>query len=402
MINDEKDNPFTVAPVVNQSFEVAFNYPVHFVRDSFAPENLCICESIDRLKEGRCHRVAVYVDSGLASARPHLVQQIRDYFAAHTDSLELAGGVRMIPGGAAAKRGYTHLSAVLTELGNLHLDRQSFVLGIGGGSMLDALGVAVSLVHRGLRMVRMPSTVLSQNDAGVGVKNGVDEHGQKNFLGTFAPPFAVINDLSLLDSLPEEHWRGGISEAFKVALIKDRAFFDFLCSHADLLRRRDKDSMAELIRRCAEIHLNHIATNGDPFEMGSARPLDFGHWSAHRLEMLTGGDLGHGLAVAIGIALDSVYAKRKGLLSEDELSQVLAALQRCGLPIFCDELCWQRADGEHEILRGLRDFQEHLGGRLNITLPDGIGKSVEVHHMNQEWIIESVEELRELRDSSLI
>ena len=233
----------------------------------------------------------------------------------------------------------------------------------------------------------MPSTVLSQNDAGIGVKNGVDEHGQKNFLGTFAPPFAVVNDLALLQSLPQEHWIGGVAEAFKVALITDAAFFDFLCEHAAELRARDAAAMEHVARRCAAIHLDHIATNGDPFEMGSARPLDFGHWAAHRLEILTGGVLPHGQAVAIGIALDTMYACRRGLLSGADVERVMAAFTACGLPVFCDELCWQRNDGEYEILQGLRDFREHLGGRLTVTLPDGIGRRVEVNHMDEDAVI---------------
>jgi 3-dehydroquinate synthetase len=101
-------------------------------------------------------------------------------------------------------------------LGNLHLDRQSFVIALGGGSVLDMIGFAVSIVHRGLRLVRLPTTTLAQSDAGVGVKTGMDEHGQKNFVGTFAPPFAVINDFELLKTLSFEHWIGGVDEALAV------------------------------------------------------------------------------------------------------------------------------------------------------------------------------------------
>ena len=395
----EKEDRFVAGASVEQRFAVQFEYPVHFVRHAFDVDNDCLARTFDRLKEGRRHRVVVYVDSGLLAAQPALPDAIAQYFEAYGSVLEMAGGVQVFPGGTMAKRGYAHLNSVLTQMGNLHLDRQSFVLAIGGGSMLDALGMAVALVHRGVRLVRMPSTVLAQNDAGVGVKNGVDEHGQKNFLGTFAPPFAVVNDLSLLNSLTDEHWRGGISEAFKVALIKDASFFDFLTEHAQSLRGRDETAMATLVQRCAQIHLEHIATNGDPFEMGASRPLDFGHWSAHRLEVLSGGAIGHGQAVAIGIALDCVYARRKELIDEETLMRVLRALKQCGLPLWCDELCWQRADGEYEVLQGLRDFQEHLGGRLCITLPDGIGKRVEVHHMNEDWVIESAHALKSLEAS---
>lgn len=133
------------------------------------------------------------------------------------------------------------------------------------------VGFVTALVHRGLRLVRMPTTVLAQNDAGVGVKNGMNEHGVKNFLGTFAPPFAVVNDAAFLETLPDEHWRGGISEAFKVAIIKDRAFFEFLVRSAPRLRAREANAMEALVKRCAVLHLEHIASSGDPFEIWGRR-----------------------------------------------------------------------------------------------------------------------------------
>ena len=319
---------------IRTSFSVAFEYPVHFSRRVFAPESLLLCDTFRRLGEECRHRVAVFVDAGLAKASPALQESIRTYFKAQAAALELAGPLHFLPGGPAAKVHLDLLHQLAATLGALHLDRQSFVLAIGGGSMLDATGLAAGLVHRGLRLVRMPSTVLAQCDAGIGVKNGVDAFDQKNFLGLFAPPFAVINDLDLLDSLPREHWCGGIAEACKVALIRDAAFFEFLCAAADELARRDAAAMERLVRDCARIHLDHIARGGDPFESGSARPLDFGHWAAHRLEMLSGHRIGHGQAVSVGIALDCGYAVRLGLLDAAQHARVLDLLERAGLPWF--------------------------------------------------------------------
>lgn len=377
-----------------QSFTVAYDYPVHFTQRAFDVFNPLLRDTFARLGEDRVHRVAVYVDAGVANAIPTLLEDIQRYFHAHANRLELACPPGVVPGGADAKRSLDLLRDITTNLGNLHLDRQSFVLAIGGGGMLDAVGFAVALVHRGLRLVRMPSTVLAQCDAGVGVKNGVDAHGQKNFLGVFAPPFAVVNDVDLLRSLPAEHWCGGIAEACKVALIRDADFFEELCGAAERLAHRDLDAMARVVRQGARVHLEHIATGGDPFEFGSARPLDFGHWAAHRLEILSEHRLGHGQAVAIGIALDCHYACRKGLLSEADLNRVLAFLEAVGLPTYAPELGLRQRDGELLVLRGLEDFREHLGGRLTVTLPDGIGRKTEVNHLNLDWVEEGVEALR--------
>ena len=383
----------TDADIYHQRFDVRFDYPVHFARNVFAPGDPLLASVFDRLDEQRVHRVAVFVDSGLSEARDGIISEIKEYFHAHSKTLELASGPSVVPGGEGAKNGWGPIRDILWTAGNIHLDRQSYVLAIGGGAMLDAVGFAASLVHRGVRVVRMPTTVLAQNDAGVGVKTSMDEHGQKNFIGTFAPPFAVINDFSMLDTLADRDWTGGIAEAFKVAIIKDADFFEFLCDNAAPLKNRDQQTMETLIRRCAIIHLDHISSAGDPFETGSARPLDFGHWSAHKIETMSDYWVGHGQAVSVGIAVDSCYAMREGLITPDLLERILDGLTACGLPIYLDYLS-RRTGGELDILAGLDDFREHLGGRLNVTLPDALGGKCEVHHIDREIIADAVEYLR--------
>ncbi|MDP6637372.1 MAG: 3-dehydroquinate synthase [Phycisphaerae bacterium] len=379
--------------VYHQEFQVQFDYPVHFARNVLASSDPLLASVFDRLDEQRIHRAAVFVDSGLAKSRPGIIDEIKEYFHTHSKTLELASGPTVVPGGEGAKNGWKAIRDILWTAGNIHLDRQSYVLAIGGGAMLDAVGFAASLVHRGVRVIRMPSTVLAQNDAGVGVKTSMDEHGQKNFIGTFAPPFAVVNDFSLLDTLADRDWVGGIAEAFKVAIIKDADFFEFLCDNASALKNRDADTMETLIRRCATIHLDHIASAGDPFETGSARPLDFGHWSAHKLETMSDYWVGHGQAVAVGIAVDSYYAMRKGLITSEQLERILDGMIACGLPVYLGYLS-RKTGGELDILTGLDEFREHLGGRLNVTLPDPLGDKCEVHHLEDSIITEAIEYLR--------
>ena len=381
--------------VYQQRFSAAFDYPVHFTRDIFHADNPLLASVLDRLGEGRRHRAAVYVDSGLVDATPGLLERIKEYFHARPAEMELAGAIQTVPGGPRAKIGYDVVRDVMWTIGNLHLDRQSFIVAVGGASVLDMLGFATSIVHRGLRLVRVPTTTLAQNDAGVGVKNGMDEHRAKNFVGTFAPPFAVIDDFDFLRTLPQQHWIGGVAEAFKVAIIKDGEFFQELRDAAAALRARDAGAMERSIRRCAGLHLDHIRTSGDPFEFGSARPLDFGHWPAHKLETMSEFEIGHGQAAAIGIALDSTYAMRKGLLSADELEAILAGLTACGLPIYSPLLHRRTRTETLEVLGGLEDFREHLGGELTITLPDGIGNKCEVHQMDADRLAESIDALRD-------
>ena len=219
-----------------QSFTVPFAYPVHFTRNVFHPASPLLASVFGPREHGRPHRLVVFVDDGVVRANPRLPARIAAYFARQA-GFELVAPPEVIAGGEHAKDGWHGVQHVMTQLGNLHLCRHSYVVVIGGGCLLDMVGFAASLVHRGVRLIRLPTTVLAQNDAGVGIKNGMNEHGMKNFVGTFAPPYAVINDFDFLNTLDDAHWRGGISEAFKVAIIKDATFFGWLERQAVRLGR---------------------------------------------------------------------------------------------------------------------------------------------------------------------
>ena len=225
---------------------------------------------------------------------------------------------------------------------------------------------------------------MAQNDSGVGVKNGINAFGKKNFLGTFAPPYAVLNDFDFLSTLSDRDWRSGIAEAVKVALIKDRDFLEFISNNAQKLAQRDAEAMEYLIYRCCQLHLDHIANYGDPFEMGSSRPLDFGHWAAHKLEHLTNYRLRHGEAVAIGMALDCTYSYLTGLLSKTDWEQVMTTLKQLGFELYDPELAINLAETESSdsIFCGLVEFREHLGGELAIMLLKELGTGVEVNQVN--------------------
>lgn len=378
---------------LHQRIRVPFQYPVWFTRDVFSLSNRRLADCIGRSHATRKHRVLVFVDSGVLKAQPGLARRINAYFRARSRHMEMAGPLLPVPGGEQAKNG---LALVLRTLGHIargRLCRHSYVVIVGGGGVLDAVGLAASLAHRGLRVIRIPTTVVAQNDVGVGVKTGIDLLGAKNFAGTFAPPFAVINDADFLRTLPARDWLSGAAEAFKVALIKDAAFFRYLCRNAAELGRRNERVMDTLVRRCATLHLRHIRSGGDPFETGSARPLDFGHWSAHHMEVLSRYAMRHGEAVAIGIALDSFYAWRTGLVPRSVLEDLVDAFRVCGLPLYHPVLARQRA-GRPVILEGLDRFREHLGGDLTLTLPGPLGRRTDIHAMDGAIVKEGIDFLR--------
>jgi len=384
---------YEMMKMIDQRFSLSFSYPVIFSDAVFSPENPVLAETINRLDEKRVHRVLAFVDEGLEQARPELMEKIETFFQSQAGHIELVRPPTVVPGGEAIKNDYRMTMQVVDQILEYRLCRHSFVLIIGGGAVLDAVGFAASIVHRGLRVLRLPTTVLSQNDAGVGIKNGMNLHGGKNTIGVFQPPFAVINDFSFLESLTMEHWISGVAEAFKVAVIKDKAFFHFLCENATRFAQRDASAMRRLIQRCAELHLDHIRSSGDPFELGHARPLDFGHWAAHKLEQMTGYRLSHGQAVAIGMAMDAGYAVEKGLLDPSDYQALIEGLEMSGFILWVKELGRRLGDGRFEIFGGLDEFREHLGGELCVTLPDGLGRKIEVHQMDEKILTTLIERL---------
>lgn len=376
--------------IIKQKFSVSYQYDIHFTSGLFAPENPLLHDFFKAHLSSMLPKLLVVVDEGVATSHPALIERIHDYFRSVT-AVRLVGDILQVPGGETIKNHRESVDRII-ELVDLHgIDRHSYIMAIGGGAVLDAVGYAAAVAHRGIRHLRVPTTVLSQNDSGMGVKNGINYRGKKNFLGTFSPPVAVFNDNLFLLTLSDREWVSGISEAVKVALIKDAAFFDWIEAHAERLRRRDSEAMDYLIFRCAELHLQHIA-GADPFEFGSSRPLDFGHWSAHKLEQLSRFEVLHGEAVAIGIALDTVYAAIIGMLAPDDAQRVLTVLQRLGLPIFHPLL--EGNPATHPLLAGLEEFREHLGGQLTIMLLQAIGQGVEVHELDADQVLRAAAALQ--------
>jgi 3-dehydroquinate synthase len=376
-----------------QRISVPFEYPVVFTRDVFATTNRDFVDAITRSEPERRHRLFVAVDDGVASAWPRLAADVAAYVAHHADRLILATDPQVVAGGERAKNDPEALAALQARLHGLGFDRQSVVVVIGGGAILDMVGYAAATVHRGLRVVRVPTTVLAQNDSGVSVKNGVNAFGAKNFLGTFAPPFAVVNDRAFLSTLPRRDVVAGMAEAVKVALVRDADFFAWNERHLEALASGDLDRVSEQTERAAALHLAHIAGSGDPFELGSARPLDFGHWAAHKLEMLTDHRLRHGEAVAIGMALDTCYATEVRLLPAATRDRILALLTGLGLPTWDVMLRFCGPDERPRLLDGLAEFREHLGGELTVTMLAGIGRGVEVHEMRDAAILHAIDHL---------
>ena len=326
--------PINRSTVSLQQFSIDFSFPVYFTEDVFDTGNPVLLDVVNRIESERRHRILFVIDANVAEAFPSIESEIERYVREYDRSIELMRSSIIVPGGEVSKNDFSHFMSMLEALNEVGIDRHSFVAVIGGGAVLDMACFAASVAHRGVRAIRIPTTVLSQADSAVGVKNGVNLFGKKNFAGTFVPPFAVVNDSRFLETLSYRDKIAGLAESVKVSLIRDHDFFDFLENNAQGLVDADPRLMTVQIRRCAELHMRHIGTSGDPFELGSARPLDFGHWSAHKLESMTSNRLRHGEAVAIGTALDLIYSVKAGFLATERAERALLLLERLGFRLW--------------------------------------------------------------------
>ena len=371
---------------MNVAFSVPFVHRLRITEDVSGDDLSVLLDVLENGKAGPA-KVLLVAEEPVAQSS-NRVQRIESALA-DSVHVNLVRNTLLVSGGETVKNDSKCVESVLREINEHHLDRRSYVVAIGGGAMLDAVGYAAAIAHRGIRLVRLPTTTLAQGDSGVGVKNAINYFGKKNWVGTFAVPWAVINDASLLESLSDRDFVSGFSESVKVSLLKSRDEFDWLCENAEAIRQRDMTIATHAITVSCELHLRHITEGGDPFEMLEARPLDFGHWSAHKLEPLTDYQLRHGEAVAIGVAIDCFYSHLKLGLPLEDARRVCQCLKTLGLPLWHDSI-----SPLDRLLDGLEEFREHLGGRLTITMLRGIGNSVDVHDIDRATMASAIEMLK--------
>jgi len=388
--------------MLEKKIRLEYAHRILFTRDVFAPANTTIRDLLLLDHPNKVPRVLIFADEQVMAANPDLSANIHTYARTHAEVLDLAGDVVILPGGEPCKNDFSLVQQCWKSIHDGMLDRHSYVFVIGGGAALDLVCFAAATAHRGIRHLRFPTTTLSQGDGGVGVKNGVNFFGKKNWVGSFAVPFAVVNDFAFLESLPERGRRNGVIEAIKVALIRDKAFFEEMEAMTDALAQLNQSAIERVVQRSAELHVEHIASCGDPFELGSARPLDFGHWAAHKLEQITHFQVTHGEAVAIGMAVDLIYSVKKGILDSGTAERVLALIERIGFDTYHPGLLATGKSGEPVILEGLEEFREHLGGELTVTLVPKIGEKLEVHEMERSLILLALDELAERCKQTLV
>jgi 3-dehydroquinate synthase len=362
--------------IAKQSFNVQYEYEVIYTHGLFNAKN----STLARVFGERRANVMIFMDDKVAQVFPELVSQAEQWARRYPEIMKLIAPVVIVPGGESIKKGWDVITPITRKMMDAGLCRHSYAMIIGGGAVLDAVSFAAAIFHRGVKQIKVPTTMLSQDDSGVGVKNGINHQGVKNLFGCFYPPDAVIIDYRFLRTLCRRDILSGVAEALKVAFIKDKDLYGYIKENALKIRENHWPTLEYLVLKSSRLHLEHIG-GGDPFEKGSSRPLDFGHWSAHKMETLSQNEIRHGEAVAIGMALDIYIAALLEMISMQEADEMVDTMKACGLILWHDILIQRDQSGELLLLRGLEEFREHLGGQLTLAMPVGIGKFMDVHDL---------------------
>ena len=380
-------------PDIDQEVVVTFRYPVKFTHGLLDPLNRTLRDVVEA--EDRA-RLLVVIDEGVADAHPTMTADVVVYCTAHADALELTAPPLVVPGGEAIKNQSGPVDEIRAAIDVHGVDRHSYVVAIGGGAVLDAVGYAAATAHRGVRLIRVPD-----HRARAGRLGGRRQERHQRLRQEELRRLVRAAARGAERLRPADHARPTATGApasrrrSRSRCSRTRPFFTLdRASRAATSTSARCRRWRELVHRSAELHLNHIATSGDPFELGSSRPLDFGHWAAHKLEQLSHHELRHGEAVAVGIALDSTYSYLTGSLPHADWRRIIELFEAVELPIWHRDMATPGSGGRPAVLAGLEEFREHLGGRLTIMLLERIGSGFEVHELDEAVLLEASDLLR--------
>jgi 3-dehydroquinate synthase len=284
------------------------------------------------------------------------------------------------------EKSWERVAYLCQEMISCNLPRDGIVLAVGGGVTLDATGVAAAMYRRGVRFVRIPTTLVGLVDVGVGIKQGVNFGGKKNILGAFYPPFGVLNDLTFLRTLPPRHLACGIAEIVKLALVCDAILFEETEQFGtSLLKTRFQSPYKQaehIILRSERAMIRQLEPN--LFEYDYHRLVDFGHTFSPLLEMQSSHDLSHGEAVAIDMLISTAIGERRNLCDSSLLDRVLRLLMGVQLP-WSHEACKPAV-----LVKALEEARAHRGGDLNLVVPTGVGEAAFISHVDPHEIDEGL------------
>jgi 3-dehydroquinate synthetase/predicted NBD/HSP70 family sugar kinase len=273
--------------------------------------------------------------------------------------------------------------------------RKDLVVAAGGGITMDIVAFSANLFRRGIPCLRLPTTLVAEIDAGIGVKNAINFRQSKSRLGTFSPPFAVVVDPCFLSTLSDRQIRNGLSEALKIALVADRDLFELIEENALCLVRTKLQCApgAELIRRSIRAMLLELSPN--LYERTLDRSADYGHTFSPIFEFGLH-DLEHGEAVALDMAIATALGVVLGVLDTEDAERILSTQHALGLPIVRAGLTVDM------LLRGVHEARRHRGGQLRMPVLCGIGAAMFINEISEPQLEEALAFIRSWSSRSMV
>ncbi|MEI6772521.1 MAG: 3-dehydroquinate synthase [Planctomycetota bacterium] len=258
-------------------------------------------------------------------------------------------------------------SKLFDQLVNIHADRKTMVLAMGGGVVGDLAGFVAATFNRGLNLFMVPTTLLSMVDSSVGGKTGINHPKGKNLIGAFHQPAGVAIDIDVLRSLPDREYRSGLAEIVKYGMIMDADFFAFLEANAEGILERKPELLIKIIKRSCECKAQ-VVSQDEREETGLRASLNFGHTFAHAFETIGGyGSWLHGEAVAAGMVCANKVSLKRGLIDADTANRMVALLKAFKLPTEPPEL------SSAALLEVMRNDKKSVRGSLRFILATKLG-----------------------------
>ena len=284
-----------------------------------------------------------------------------------------------------ANKNLATIDYIMGKLVEFEADRTSFIVGIGGGIVSDVAGFAASIYMRGLPFGFVTTTLLSQVDASVGGKNGVNYKGFKNMVGVFNQPEFVICDFDLLKTLDRQEFIGGFAEIIKHGAIKDSGLFEYIEANCEKALNYDEAVLLRLVHDSVAIKAKVVEQ--DEREKGERRKLNFGHTFGHAIEKLTA--ISHGQAVAIGMYMAAQASVKKGLLKSVEAERLKILIEKMQLPINIDI-------DKKALFQAMKKDKKREGGNVHLVLLESLGNATVVNISYNE-LEEIINDLRSIK-----
>lgn len=312
-------------------------------------------------------RFAIVADWALSSYARDLEGRLREHGL-------LLGEPFFVPSGEPSKC-FSGLERVCNALLDLGIERRHAVIALGGGVIGDLAGFAAAIVKRGVRLVQMPTTLLSQVDSSVGGKTGINSRHGKNLIGAFHQPSLVLSDLATLETLPDREFRAGYAEVVKYGALCDAAFFEWLEANGHRVFARDGDALTHAILRSCEMKAGIVAR--DELETGDRALLNLGHTFGHAVEAWAGysGALLHGEAVALGMVLAAKFSEAQRLCGASVAARLKAHFLEIDLPADFESIRAQvgKTPSLQELLAFMEQDKKVTDGQMTLVLLRGLG-----------------------------